>query len=120
MLLTRFFDAISRFVPGDPFAGREEAIARLDPDKFYLENVRSALGVSSGRAQQILDTAVRQGVFRRFVEVLCPDGVAAASAKNESELPEIVHCWKAEADGSTSELKILTSTLPKVPFYRLK
>lgn len=119
MLLTRFLDTISKIAPGDPFGGREEAIAKLNPDKIYLENVRSALGVSSGRAQQILDTAVRQGVFERFVEVVCPDGVAAASASRESELPEMVHCWQ-EQDGGLTEVVLPTNTLPKVVFYRLR
>jgi hypothetical protein len=119
LLLTKFLDTISSVVPGDPFAGREEAIARINPDKIYLENVRSALGVSSGRAQQILDSAVRQGVFQKFVEVVCPDGVAAASASTESELPEMVHCWKDE-DGNLAEVDIPTNTLPKVVFYRLR
>ena len=120
MLLTRFLDTISKIVPGDPFAGREEAIARLNPEKIYLENVRSALGVSTWRAQEILDTAVRQGVFQPFVEVVCPDGVAAASAKTESELPQTVHCWTEMADGNTAEAEIPTNELPKVTFYRMK
>lgn len=119
MLLTKFLDTISKVVPGDPFAGREDAIARLNPDKIYVENVRSALGVSSRQAQQIIDTAVRQGLFQRFVEVVCPDGVAVASARTEAELPEVVHCWKEE-NGNTEEMELPTSTLPKVVFYRLR
>jgi hypothetical protein len=118
LLLTKFFDSISKIVPGSPLSGREEALARLNPDKIYLENVRSVLGVSSGSAQQIIDTAVRQGIFERYVEVVCPDGAVAASAKTESELPEIVHCWKEE-EGHLEEREIPTSTLPKVTFYRM-
>jgi hypothetical protein len=119
LLLTRFFDTISKIVPGDPLAGRKEAIARLNPDKIYLENVRSALGVSSGRAQQIVETAVRQGLFERFVEVVCPDGAVAATARTESELPQKVRCWTHDGD-NLEEVELATSTLPKVTFYRLK
>jgi len=119
LLLTKFFDTISKIVPGDPLAGKEEAIARLNPDKIYLENVRSALGVSSGRAQQICDTAVRQGLFESFVEVVCPGGTVAASARTESELPQRVRCWTEEG-GNLEEAELATSTLPKVTFYRLK
>jgi hypothetical protein len=119
LLLTRFLDTINKIVPGDPLAGKEEAIAKLNPDKIYLENVRSALGVSSGRAQQIVDTAVRQGVFQQFVEVVCPDGAVAASATSESELPQVVHCWKEEDGGRVEEL-FPTSQLAKVTFYRMR
>jgi hypothetical protein len=119
LLLTRFLDTISKIVPGDPFAGREEAIAQLNPDKIYLENVRSALGVSTRKAQQIIETAVRQGVFQPFIEVICPDGAVAASARTESELPGKVRCWKEE-DGNLQEEEVATETLKKVTFYRLK
>jgi hypothetical protein len=105
-------------VPGDPLSGRAEAIAKLNPDKIYVENVRAALGVSSTSAQQICETAVRQGLFERYIEVVCPDGTIAASAHLESELPEMVHCW-TEHDGELEEAEVDTSTLTKTTFYRL-
>lgn len=118
MLLTRFFEIISKLLPDRGFAGREEAIARLDPNKIYLENVRSALGVSSGSAMRICETAVRQGVFRKYTEVVCPDGAVAASAEFGTQLPETVRCWKEE-DGNFEEVEFPTGTLSKTTFYRL-
>jgi hypothetical protein len=117
LLLTKFFDSISKMVPGDPLSGRVEAIAKLNPDKIYVENVRSALGVSTGKAQQICETAVRQGVFDRYVEVLCPDGAVAACAKVESQLPAKVSCW-TEREGELEEVEIPTNALAKTTFYR--
>ena len=117
MSLAKFFGTISKIVPGNPLAGKEEAIARLDADKIYVENVRSILGVSTWRARQICETAVRQGLFQRHVEVVCPDDVVAASAPTESELPEVVRCW-IEKDGELEEVEIVTSALPKTTFYR--
>lgn len=118
MLLARFFEIISRLLPDRGFAGREEAIARLDPNKIYLENVRSALGVSSGRAMRICETAVRQGVFRKYIEVVCPDGAVAVSAELGAELPESVRCWKEE-DGNFEEVDFPTRALSRTTFYRL-
>lgn len=118
MSLTRFFDSISKLFPGDPLLGRHaEAIAALDPDKIYLENVRSVLRVSTRRAQWICDTAVRQGIFDRYIEVLCPDGAVAACAHSESELPETVHCIQ-EHEGRLEEVDLATTTLAKNTFYR--
>lgn len=119
MLLTKFLDTISKIIPIDPLAGRPEAIARLDPNKIYVENVRSALGVSTSKARLICETAVRRGLFDRFVEVLCPDGAVAASAPTEAELPERVHCWE-EHDGHQEEAELPTLTLRKMTFYRFR
>ena len=119
MWLQKFLDVISAYFPpsGIP-VGIEEALARLNPDKFYIENVRSILGVSHKRALQICESAVRQGLISRKVEVLCPDGSVAASAAVEAELPSIVTCWHQEA-GHYEEVQLSTGPLVKVPFYQL-
>lgn len=98
--------------------GNPEDLAKLDPDKIYVENVRAALRVSTERAQLFCETAVRQGVFERFIEVLCPDGVAAKSAPTEADLPATVHCWM-EHNGELEEVELPTATLSKTVFYRL-
>ena len=118
MWLEKFLDIISRFLPFDSTSGIEEALARLNPDKFYLENVRSVLGVSDQRALQICESAVRQGFLKRRVEVLCPDGSAAASSDTEAGLPPIVRCWREE-DGHYEEVELPTNVLQKISFYQL-
>ncbi len=118
MLSMKFFEIVSKFIPGAIPCGTEEAIASLNPDKIYIENVRSALGISHRAAVRICETAVRQGFFRRQVEVLCPDGAVAASADTEDALPKTVRCW-SEDDGRLEEMELPTTSLVKVPFYRL-
>jgi hypothetical protein len=95
-----------------------EAMASLDPEKIYIENVRSILGVSSSEAERICETAARQGVFERRVEVLCPDGVIAFSATSEVGLPSVVTCWSNE-DGELQEREIPVAILRKVTYYKL-
>jgi hypothetical protein len=117
--LTRFLDVISNFVPGDPYMGGSPAdIARLDPDKIYVENVRAAMRVSTKAAQLYCDTAVRQGIFDRWVEVTAPDDVVVASAPTEEGLPRTVHRW-VERGGELEEVTLETGELPKRTFYRL-
>lgn len=72
MLFQRFLKRISELIPDRLVSGDLEALARLNPEKFYVENVRSVLGVSSSTAQRICDTAVRQGAFQKCVEVVYP------------------------------------------------
>lgn len=98
--------------------GKEEALSKLNPDKFYLENVRSLLGVSHQRALELCNSAVRQGFFKRRVEVMCPDGVVAASADTEEQLPMTVHCL-AESEGHLEEIELPTRSLSKIITYSL-
>lgn len=118
-LLERLFQIISKITPTPRLSEKEaEMLAKLNPDKFYVENVRSILGVSNAVAVQICETAVRQGVFERRVEVICPDGSVAASAETESALPETVRCWHEE-DGLVESERLPTKQLEKAAFYRL-
>lgn len=116
----RFFQIINRLAPGEPSLPEKRAqlLSRLNPDKFYVENVRSILGISYPSALRICETAVRQGLFERRVEVKCPDGVVAASADTESHLPPVVRCWHIE-DGHLEPEMVPTGTLEKTTFYRL-
>lgn len=117
MLFQRFLNTISNVIP-ERLMGDMDALSKLNPDKFYVENVRAVLGVSTGTAQRLCDTAVRQGTFRRFVEVVCPDGSVAASADSEAQLPETVTCW-SEHNGHYDEITMPTRDLTKTVFYRL-
>ncbi len=118
MLFQRFFETISDLLPDRLLLGNPEALSKLNPNKIYPENVRSILGVSSTSAKRICDTAVRQGVFRKYVEVLSPEGEAAATAEREESLPDTVHFW-TERNGNYEEVYLPTRDLPKVIFYRL-
>lgn len=117
MWLTKFLDIISRYFNPDPLSGRE-ALARLNPDKIYIENVRSVLQVSHSSAVRICETAVRQGLFKRGVEVIGPDGSVAISASKEEELPATVRCW-TQNQGEHEEVLLATDALQKIIFYRL-
>jgi hypothetical protein len=117
-LFSEFLRKISNASVPESFAGREAYLAKLNPDKIYVENVRSLFDVSYTHAVRICETAVRQGLFARFVEVLCPDDVVAASAPSEAELPPHVRCL-IEHDGEMEEKEFETAALKKLTFYRL-
>lgn len=120
MSLTKFFDVITKIVPvPQPLGRRADAISKLDPDKMYVENVRSALGVSTSLARLVCETAVRQGAFERHVEAVGPDGSVAASARREGDLPGRVRLL-TEHEGRFEEADLETASLPKTTFYRLR
>jgi hypothetical protein len=95
-----------------------EKLSQLNPDKIYVENVRSLLGISHASAVQICETAVRQGVFQRAIEVMCPDGAVAVIVKDDEALPTEIRCWREE-DGHLEPVMLPTESLDKAIFYRL-
>jgi len=118
-LLSKLFQIISRIVPGPKLSEKEvQMLSALNPEKFYAENVRHILGVSHASAVRICETAVRQGIFERRVEVICPDGAVASSADTEDHLPSTVRCWRRDG-GFLEPDEIPTKTLEKTVFYRL-
>jgi hypothetical protein len=119
MSFERFLSAISRRWPVLPPPTLDGVLRALNPQKIYVENVRALLGVNQRQAESYCETAVRQGVFSRGVEVLCPDGAVAATAPSAAALPSTVHCWQEDADGHHEEEELATSTLRQVTFYRL-
>jgi hypothetical protein len=118
-LLDRFLKTISSFSPSGISEAQSRLLSQLDTHKIYVENVRSLLEISHDEALRILETAVRQGVFERCIEVLCPDGAVAASACSEARLPRTVPCWAEDADGHLDETDLPTESLRKTVFYRL-
>lgn len=116
MLFQRFLGAISNLLPERAFLGNPEALAKLNTEKFYVENVRSILGVSSRSAERIIETGVRQGIFQRRIEVVRPDGSVAIAVESEGEIPEIVRWWKEE-DGNYEEVVVATRDLSRNVFY---
>lgn len=118
-LFGRFFQAIKSLLPTALTDEQMGLLSRLDTHKIYVENVRSLLGVSHQEAVNILETAVRQGVFTKKIGVMCPDGHVAAEAESEDRLPQTIHCSSEDDEGFPEELELLTKTLKKVTFYSL-
>jgi hypothetical protein len=116
MWLEKFLNTIAKRFPTKKLS--PDALAQLNPDKIYVENVRSLLDVSHSNAVEILEDGLERGWLRSGIEVICPDGSVAASADTEEALPKTVSCSQEEG-GYPEEVELATSTLAKVKFYRL-
>jgi hypothetical protein len=116
MLFEKFLNTIARYFPSKRLS--PDALSQLNPDKIYVENVRSLLDVSYSNAVEILEDGLRRGLLLSGIEVRCPDGSVAATAADESKLPSTVTCT-TEEEGHPSEIEVSTVSLTKVKFYRL-
>lgn len=118
-LSERFLKIIDGIVPPGVLSPRKAALLQaLDPGRFYVENVRSILGVPRWVAVRICESGVRQHVFACGIEVRCPNGSVGASADTEDDLPSTVECT-FEEDGHLELEEIPTAQLEKVRFYSL-
>jgi hypothetical protein len=117
-LFDKFLKAISVVLPSGLTDKKARLLAQLDPHRIDVENVRSILGVSHAEAVKILETAVRQGVFEKQIDVRCPDGSIGASATTEDALPPTVPCWTDE-EGFPEKVMLATHSLPRTISYRL-
>jgi hypothetical protein len=116
MWFEKFLSTMAKRFPAKQLS--RDALAQLNPEKIYIENVRSLLDVSYSNAVEILEDGIRQGWLSSGVEVRCPDGSVAAIAGSEDELPQTVTCSQEE-DGHPEEVELPTRSLSKVKFYRL-
>jgi len=128
MWLEKFSKIISVILDKAPFADRllvslaegrqADAILHLNPDKIYLENIRSILGVPTAIAKLICETAVRKGLFFERVEVLSPDDTVVLTAANEQELPESISYMIFEGEDYDRQ-ESATKDLKKRTYYQL-
>jgi hypothetical protein len=115
-LSKRFLKIISDHFVATPT--RLKAFAALNPQRFYVENVRAILGTNTWIAKKICETAVRQGLFIKQIQVLCPDGGVAITVESEDAIPARVRCYR-EQDGELEEVMESTDHLKKMECYTL-
>ena len=110
----RFLQIISDRLIATP--ARLKVFSALDTQHIYVENVRALLGTSTWIARQICETAVRQGLFVKRIQILCPDGAAALTVDDDKAIPEEVQCWR-EVDGELEPVLERTERLDRYFFF---
>lgn len=104
MYLQKFFQIIDKSFIGRIVDKKAKAMANLDPDRIYVENVRHLLGVPNGLAKLICEMAVKEGKFEKWYAAYCPNSECqriVASSKIELELKDGIHCSTCEFRGET-------------------
>lgn len=94
-----------------------EIVESTNPQCFYVENIRSFLGVSHRVASVVCKAAVRRGLFERRVGVLCP--VHRQIIKDFADGEVIsgpVSCRICEMLGD--EISYDSNDLDKIEFFR--
>lgn len=99
----RLLEIIDSTFIGAIISKKQAALEKLDPDRLYVENIRSLLGVPTALAKVICELAVRQGIFTRRVGVVCPNddcGRIMLTVSDLEELPKEIVCEICQLRGS--------------------
>ena len=101
-------------------AQRVERLRNLNPDKFYVENVRVVMDTSTHAARTLCERGVQEGLFDKHVEALDPitgQTIATANSEGELELEIIIEPGLDNEDDEPR--KIPASSLQKLTYYSM-
>jgi hypothetical protein len=99
MSLMKFFQTIDKSYIGKFIDTRLKLIESTDPERIYVENVRSFYNLPNSIAKIFCEMAVVENLFEKFYAVECPDescGRIIATYKSLIDIPEIIECDQCE------------------------
>lgn len=99
-----------------------QTISTVNPNKIYVENVRSYLKVPTFLARLLCEMAVVDNLFIKKIGIVCPNSNCKrilASYTSYESIPETITCSICEDEDQT-EYTFQTENLEKIEFYQLK
>jgi len=121
MLLMKFFQIIDNSFIGRFVDKRLNLIASTDPERIYVENIRSFYNLTTPLAKTFCNMAVKEHLFNKHFGVECPNESCQriiTSYTSKDELPEIIeceHCLLLEKD----KYQFGKSEYNVIEFYKL-
>lgn len=93
-----------------------------DPDRIYIENVRSFFNIPFFLAKLFCEMAVKEGYFEKRIALICPNNNCSRvikSTNNEISIPNDLKCLNCEINEEDNFI-FDKSEVRKVIYYRLK
>jgi len=78
---------------------KADILSHFDPDRIYVENIRSFFNLPSPLARFYCEMAVKQKIFRKKYGILCQNDDCRRlikSVNNPSEIPATIKCDHCE------------------------
>jgi hypothetical protein len=122
MLSEKFWKTIDASAIGKFVSNKQKIIAFTDPQRIYIENIRSFFHLPFFVAQGLCELAVREKYFNKKVGVVCANSDCERIIKSFNDKDviegEIIceNCEAKEEENYTFE----SNKLKKVTFYQLK
>jgi hypothetical protein len=120
MSLTKFLQTIDNSFLGKLIDRKLKVFERTDPERIYIENVRSFYNLPHFAARFFCDMAVKEGLFSKHYGVMCPnENRIIISYSSRKDIPELVKCHNCEL---LEKDNYAFSPKPKdiIEYYKLK
>jgi hypothetical protein len=115
----QFLEIIDKSFVGRFIQNRLNVLEHTDPNRIYLENIRSFYGVPTFIAKYLCEKAVKKGLFLKRVGVECPnEGRLIMTVDATESLPERIYCPNCEVLGYDRH-EFALSECRQVEFYKL-
>lgn len=117
-----FFQRLLQAISIPPIGSERQLIelSKIQPSRFYVENVRAILETNTSKAQRYCDLAVKNGFFKKKIGIECPnDSRIIASFYTEKEIPEKISCDLCQSVGE-EKFEFLTINCRRVEFYEFQ
>jgi hypothetical protein len=89
----KFLQAIDNSFIGRLVQSKLNIIEHTDPNRIYVENIRSFYHLPYSVAKFFCEMAVKQGYFVKRYAVICPNqGNIIKSVSSRFDLPEKIYC----------------------------
>lgn len=102
------------------FDKKAAIIEQTDPDRIYVENVRSFFNISTRLAKLLCQLAVRQGIFKKKFGVECKNKSCLRIIniyKSKEEIPKHIECLTCQLEGDL-DFKFETTDLEIIEYYQ--
>ncbi|OPB95901.1 hypothetical protein BAS10_09710 [Elizabethkingia meningoseptica] len=103
------------------FNKKAEIIKNTDPDRIYVENIRSFFNLSYKMAEYFCEVAVRSKFFRRKYGIECKNSDCSriiSTYDNLDEIPDNIICIVCEME-EKDQFEFEKNELNIVKFYQL-
>jgi hypothetical protein len=119
MFWIRFLQIIENSFIGKFAANKLAIIEKTDPDRIYVENIRSFFNFPTSLAKFYCELAVKKHVFNKKIAINCPHcGRVIKTVNKESEIPKKLSCTVCELD-EQEEYEFVPDKKDIAVFYQL-
>lgn len=118
----KFLQRIDKTFIGEFVSRKQQIIASTDPNRIFVENIRSFFGISTRLATILCELAVRDGILTKKIGVECPNsdcGRLILSVDDLKQIPETIVCQTCELR-ENHDYEFHVKSVRTTTFYQLR
>lgn len=119
MLRKALYQAINKSILGSFFEERFKIVSKTDPNRIYVEQLRSFFGFNTSFTRLLCRMAVKEELFIQKIGIECPKcGRQIMSCDDELQIPHEITCETCELL-EERKFRFTKNEFISIPFYQL-